>query len=256
MFYMTAGAARVRACRPTRPLVLAASLVAIAVALGTNMVGMKIGKWTENIGGASAWMVTLLFVVLATSGVDEAWLRHASHDHPQMGLEHGQPLGHIANGMSGLELAGMMAGEVRDPRAHHPRAGWLASGCVTLFYSAATIALVVLLQPERITEMNGLAEAGDEAARVLQLGWLGPLIALLVVGSGLGQIGGIGTVDVSPAIRRRRRPPVARRVRASSSAMAHPACLDSRAGRGGGFPADRRCRSAIRCAPPTTCWSR
>ena len=95
--------------------------------------------------------------------------------------------------MSGLELAGMMAAEVRDPARTLPRAGWIASGCTTVFYSTATIALLVLLPPGRISEMNGLAEAGDEAARVAGLGWLGPLIALPGGGSGMGQLGGIGT---------------------------------------------------------------
>jgi amino acid transporter len=41
--------------------------------------------------------------------------------------------------------------------------------------------------------MNGLAETGDAASRVLGAGGLSPLIALLVLVSGLGQIGGIGT---------------------------------------------------------------
>ena len=99
---------------------LAASLVAIAVALGTNMVGMKIGKWTENIGGVSAWMVTLLFVVLATL----VWMKRGSATHltivPKWDWNTVNLWATIAYGMSGLELAGMMVAEVRDPRAHHP----------------------------------------------------------------------------------------------------------------------------------------
>jgi len=192
MFYMTA-ALHAFGLPPTRPLVLGVSLVAIAVALGTNMIGMKIGKWTENIGGASSWIVTLLFVALAAL----VWMKRGSATHltliPKWDWNTVNLWATIAYGMSGLELAGAMAAEVRDPERTMARAGWLASGAITLFYSAATIALVVLLQPERISEMNGLAEAGDEAARVLQLGWLGPVIALLVVCSGLGQLGGIGT---------------------------------------------------------------
>jgi APA family basic amino acid/polyamine antiporter len=99
----------------------------------------------------------------------------------------------IAYAMSGLELAGIMAGEVRDPARNFPRAGWIASGCVTIFYASATAALLVLLPPDRISELGGLADAGDEAARALDLGWLSPAVALLVVGSGMGQLGGIGT---------------------------------------------------------------
>ena len=41
--------------------------------------------------------------------------------------------------------------------------------------------------------MNGLAQAGDQAASVLGVPWLAPILALLVVASGLGQLGGLGT---------------------------------------------------------------
>jgi amino acid transporter len=87
----------------------------------------------------------------------------------------------------------MIAGEVKDPARTMPRAGAIASGLAALFYASATIALLVLLPPGQITEMNGLAEAGTEAGRTLGIAALGPLVAFLVVASGMGQLGGIGT---------------------------------------------------------------
>jgi amino acid transporter len=192
MFYMSAALTGL-GLPVTRPLVLAASLAAIWVALITNMVGMKVGKWTENIGGVSAWAVSGLFVVLAAA----AWWKRGSatpmHLWPRWNWDAVNFWATIAYAMSGFEVAGLVAGEVRDPARTIRRAGQLASVAVTLFYSAATIALLVLLAPERITEMNGLAEAGSEAARTLGIGALGPVVAFLVVASGMGQLGGIGT---------------------------------------------------------------
>jgi amino acid transporter len=192
MFYM--GAALHGLGLPeSRTIVLAAALVAIWVALITNLVGMKVGKWTENIGGASAWLLTAVFVLLALL----VWSRRGSatpiHVAPTWSWDTVNFWATIAYAMSGLELAGLIAGEVRDPERTFPRAGWIASACITVFYASATVALLVLLPPGRITEMNGLAEAGDEAARVLGIGVLGPLIAFLVVASGMGQLGGVGT---------------------------------------------------------------
>ena len=43
---------------------------------------------------------------------------------------------------------------------------------------ATTVALLVILRPEKISEMNGLAEAGATAALTLGLAWLTPLTAL------------------------------------------------------------------------------
>src|ERR1043165_137321 len=59
----------------------------------------------------------------------------------------------IAYAMSGLELTGMMAGEIRDPRRTIPQAGWIASAFAIVFYSSTTIALLALLRPERISDM-------------------------------------------------------------------------------------------------------
>jgi amino acid transporter len=95
--------------------------------------------------------------------------------------------------MSGLEMAGLMGGEIRDPARTLPRAGWIASAFTTVFYATTTVALLVILRPEKISEMNGLAEAGESAARSLGLAWLTPLIALLVMASAVGQFGGLGT---------------------------------------------------------------
>ena len=36
---------------------LAVSLLAIWIALGTNMVGLKVGKWTQNAGGSATWLL-------------------------------------------------------------------------------------------------------------------------------------------------------------------------------------------------------
>jgi glutamate:GABA antiporter len=192
MFYMGAALHAVGA-PDSRLVLLATSVAAIWIALGTNLVGMRIGKWTENIGGAAAWAVSALFVLLAAM----AWSRRGAatplHLAPRWNWDTLNSWATIAYAMSGLELAGMMGAEVRDPKRNFPRAGWIASLAVTVFYASATAALLVLLPPARISEMNGLAEAGDEAARVLHALWLVPVIALLVVASGMGQIGGIGT---------------------------------------------------------------
>ena len=73
------------------------------------------------------------------------------------------------------------------------RAGWIASGFATAFYMSATVAFLVVLPPDKISELDGFAEVGDTAGRLLGAGWLSPLIALLVVASGVGLVGGIGT---------------------------------------------------------------
>jgi amino acid transporter len=99
----------------------------------------------------------------------------------------------IAYAMTGLELAGLMSAEIRDPQRTIPRAAWIASSFATVFYAGMTIALLILIRPEQINEMNGFAQGGETAARVLGIGWLPMLIAAMVFVTGIGQFGGLGS---------------------------------------------------------------
>jgi amino acid transporter len=177
----------------SRVFLLSLSLVAIWVALGTNLVGMKVGKWTENIGAIATWVLGALLVTVATLIFGRRGSATPIHIAPTWNWDTISFWSTIAYAMSGLEMAGLMGGEIRDPARTLPRAGWMASAFTTVFYAATTIALLVILRPEKISEMNGLAEAGESAARTLGRAWLTPLIALLVMASAVGQFGGLGT---------------------------------------------------------------
>ena len=197
MFYMSVGLDTMGPAGAhwgeNRLYLVSVSIAAIWVALGSNLIGMKIGKWTENLGGACTWT---LGAVLAAAAL-LARTRHAAatplHLAPSLSWNTLNFWATIAYAMSGLELAGMMGGEIRDPERTLPRAGWIASGFVTLFYVATTVSLLVLLRPEAIGELNGLAQAADAAARETGWQWLVPAIAALVLISAIGQFGGMGT---------------------------------------------------------------
>jgi amino acid transporter len=197
MFYMSSGLDLLGPAGAhwgeNRVYLMAVSLLAIWVALGTNLVGMKIGKWTENVGGASAWVLAAVLAAVAVIA-----LRHRAPATP-FDIRPAWNWGtvnfwsSIAYGMSGLELIGIIGSEIHAPDRSIPRAGWIASAFVTLFYVTSTASLLVLMPAASISEMNGLAQASRAAAGVTGLAWLMPLLALLVLASAVGQFGGIGT---------------------------------------------------------------
>lgn len=176
-----------------RLLLLAATLVLIWIGMGTNLFGLKIGKWTENGGAVATWVVGLLLVAIAWM----VWTRRGSatplHIAPTWSWGTISFWGATAYAMSGMEGPGMMAGEMRDPERTMHRAGWIATVFAVAFYVSATVAMLVVLPPEKITELNGFAEMGESAGHLLGINWLLPLIALLVVISGIGFVGGVGT---------------------------------------------------------------
>ena len=197
LFYMGAGfyalGPKYTHLADNRFYLLAAALAAIWIALGTNLRGVNIGKWTENIGAGACWLLGTMLVALAVLVGATRGSATPIHVLPTWNWDTVNFWSNIAYGLSGVEMAAMMAAEIRDPARTIPRAGWLASGFATVFYMVSTVALLVLLRPERISELNGLAEAGESAGLALGAAWISPLIAVLVLASAVGQFGGTGT---------------------------------------------------------------
>ncbi|HJZ99631.1 MAG TPA: APC family permease, partial [Candidatus Solibacter sp.] len=194
MFYMAAGLYAVNpALSESRAFVLAVSLAAIWIALGTNLIGVKIGKWTQNIGASSSWVIGGLLVVLAIVLGARRGSATPINIAPKWNWDTVNFWATIAYALSGLEMAGLMGGEIHDPERNLPRAGWIASAFAATFYAGATIAMLVLLRPDRISEMNGYGQIATVASDETGIAWLAPLLAILVLASAIGQFGGIGT---------------------------------------------------------------
>ncbi len=176
--------------------VVLSTFVSIWIALGTNIIGMKVGKWTENLGGITAWMLGFLLVGAGAA----VWMRHGSAT--PMSTRSNFALtwnwetlgffGTMAFALSGMEAIGLMAAEIRQPRRTVVPATWAATIFNTVFYGAGTVALLVLIQPGSISELHGLADGSNVAADLLGWRWLTPLIAVIVLVNSIGGWGGLG----------------------------------------------------------------
>ena len=197
MFYMSIAASllgpQYEHLASSRVWLVTASLAAIWIALGTNLVGVKIGKWTENLGAAASWLLGGLLVGAASLVWRKRGLATPLHLLPEISWDTVSFFATIAYAMTGFEMVGLMGGEIRDPERDLRRAAWISSLFTIVFYAATTMALLVVLRPENISELNGLAQAGAEAGRLLGMPWLPPAIAVLVLVSAIGQFGGLGS---------------------------------------------------------------
>ena len=176
-----------------RACLVAAALGVIWLALGTNILGMKVGKWTENLGASSTWILGITLAIVAWM----VWQRRGSATHfqllPAFNWDSVNFWASIAYGMTGFEVAGMMSSELRDPARDLPRAAWISSVFTTLFYAGATAALLVIVPAGKISDLNGIAESAREAGGVIGAAWLSPAVAGLVILSAVGQFGGLGS---------------------------------------------------------------
>jgi glutamate:GABA antiporter len=170
-----------------------ASLAAIWIALGANIIGVKSGQRIADMGAAASWALALLLCAAA--------LVFRSHHNaattfqllPEFNWSTVAFLSTIAWAMSGMETLGFMGAEIRDPERSVPRGAWIASLFATIYYAGATVAVLVMLRPDQVSELQGLTQAGNAAAAALGARWLAPVIALLVISSAVGQFGALGS---------------------------------------------------------------
>lgn len=190
MFYVSSAAGSLA---ESRLFVVSASLAVIWIALGTNIVGLNVGKWTQNAGGLASWVLAAVLIGVGTMVWHKQGSATTMHLAPDWNWDTVSLLGVIAYAMTGLEMVGLLASEIRNPKRDVPRAGWISSGFAIVFYAGTTLALLVILQPDKITDLNGLALGATTAGQTLGAPWLAPAIAILVALSAVGQFGGIGT---------------------------------------------------------------
>jgi len=177
----------------SRLLLLSATLVLIWVALGSNLIGLQIGKWAENVGALATAATGCLLVTIAWLVWNRRGAATPMDIAPSWNWGTVSFWAAIAYATSGMEGPAMMAGEVKDPERTMRRAGWIASAVAATLYVCATIAFLVVLRPEHISELNGYADMANSAGALLGVKWFSPLVAVLVLTSGVGFIGGIGT---------------------------------------------------------------
>jgi amino acid transporter len=158
-------------------------------AFGANYFGMKVAKWISALGGSATFiiggvLVTLAVVVGLHSGIATtgfAWLPPANLDTLNFWSQ-------IAFAFIGLELAPIVSGEIRNPARDLPRAALISGVATALFYIVVTAALLVLLKPEEISPMTGLAQAGAAGAAKLGAPLIATLLAALIGFALLGQL--------------------------------------------------------------------
>jgi len=170
-----------------------ASVVLLAIALLFNIVGMKTGKWVQNIGGLAQWipsLVLLLVGVVALTSSGSATPMPAGSLLPNFrDLPTILFFANLCFGFAGLELAPTMAGEVVEPRRTFPRAIVISGLSIAAVYLTGTISLLWSLPRNEVSIISGVNQAITKAGAAHGMPWLGPPIALLMTLAGLGGVG-------------------------------------------------------------------
>jgi amino acid transporter len=182
--------------------VLPATLGALWVAVGLNIVGLRTGRWLQNLGALGTYLPGFVIVAL---GVYAAMTRPpATPMTPATLLPH---LGDwsslnlwasIAFAFAGLELCAVLGDEVKDPRRNLPRSIYISAPLIAFLYIAGTVAVLWLVPSRDVNIVSGFLQAlaAGAADAGVALAWLAPAAAALYV---IGNIGGVGAWLTGPA---------------------------------------------------------
>jgi amino acid transporter len=170
-----------------------ASLVLLALALALNIIGLKSGRWLQNLGGVASWVPALALVavglvaLLHGGSATRITARSLVPDFDQLPTV--LFFANLCFGFAGLELAPMLAGEVVEPRKSFPRAIVISGLTIAACYLLGTLCLMWALPPGETSIISGVNQAIATAGARHGLGWLGSPVAVLMTIGGLGGIG-------------------------------------------------------------------
>jgi amino acid transporter len=178
-----------------------ATLTALWLAVWANVVGLKTGRWLQNLGALGTYIPGAVLVGFgvhamltrpSATPISLETIRPHFGDMSQLNL-----WASIAFAYAGLELAAVMGDEIKNPRRTLPRSIYIAAPFIAFLYIAGTASLLWLVPSADVHIVSGFFQAIAAGARDFGgLAWVIPLAAGLFV---LGNIGGIGAWLTGPA---------------------------------------------------------
>jgi len=167
------------------------SLIAFGIATVVNVLGLDVGKWLDDAGAISRWIVTLLLIGLGAF----AWWKFGSASaltaqtlRPSVHLKDLIFWSVIAFAWTGPEGIPFMAGEIKDAPRTIPRGLALAAPAIAAIYVLGTLAVLVTVKAHDVNPLYGVMQAIDSVSG--RTGWTAvtPLSAVLVTLSCVGSV--------------------------------------------------------------------
>jgi amino acid transporter len=169
--------------------VLPCCLALLAIIIAANYLGLNVAKWIDNFGGIGTYLVLGIIVAAAAFALVShgSATRFEIFERPDVAKLNFWS--QLAMGMTGLELSPIMAGEIRNAKQSIYRATWISAFLVVIFYISATGAILIFLKPNDVSPVIGLAQAGQQAAHLLDWRWAPLAIGISILLSAGGQLG-------------------------------------------------------------------
>jgi len=171
------------------------ALAGLALAVGLNVVGLRVGKWLPNLGAFGTWVPLAIFLVLALWSFAQhgSATPFAGRDLLPKSLDFSSIylFSTLLFAFGGLELAPTLGGEIHDPAATLRRGVVLSGVMIAAMYILGTVAMLVALPPATVNITNGMVQATAALTERLGYSVLGPAAAIVAVLMVVGNVGGV-----------------------------------------------------------------
>ena len=182
--------------------VLPATLGALWIAVGLNIVGLRTGRWLQNLGALGTYVPGVLLVALGLYAVltrPPATPMTPAALLPDLGDWSSLNLwASIAFAFAGLELSAVLGDEVKDPRRNLPRSILISAPLIAFVYIAGTVSVLWLVPTGEVNIVSGFLQAlaAGAADAGVAFAWIAPAAAACFV---VGNVGGVGAWLTGPA---------------------------------------------------------
>ncbi len=175
-----------------RTFVFTLAMAALVVSIGANVIGLQFGKWLDNVGAVCA--VALCVAIAATALL--VYMRQGSATlfdfHLRWDWQRINFFSQMAFALTGLEMAPILAGEIRRPERDLPISAGIVAPLASGYYIVATLALLVIVPAQRISPLHGIAQSAFAAAGITGWHWISPVTAVLLFVAAVGQLSVFG----------------------------------------------------------------
>jgi amino acid transporter len=185
-FYVGGPRARVLIDKPL--VAFPAVLFALFLITAVNVVGVRIGKWVNNLGGIGTLLAATVLIGMSawSFGTHGTSLHPSDLVHLHLDWTIVSAFGTMCFSLIGLELASIMGEEIRNPERTLPSAIALSGIACGLLYVATTAALLMAIPAGQIGVVQGIVEAISRMSQQAGLPWMTPALAIILSISVIG----------------------------------------------------------------------
>ena len=153
-----------------------------------NILGLRVGKWLQNIGSVGTWVPAALLI--GSGAVAFAWFGSATSFAPAA-LVPPRDFNTLSLwsamcfAFSGFEITSLVGQEVKNPTRTIPRGVLIAGAVVAVIYIAGSASVLVAVPASALAERSGIADAVEIVGTRIGLAGLGGLTGLLIAMAGI-----------------------------------------------------------------------